>query len=338
MAGVSVPTASRSLRDDPQITLATRVAVRWAADRLGYVPNAAARNLANRSSKTLGLMVPDVTDPVHGQIVSGFEREVTRHGYVMLMSNSRYDADAERRGLSTLIGNQVEGIAIFGGVMDLAAIHAFAEGTRLAFIGPENLEAALKGFGDQNTITVDDASGVAQVVEQTAALGYRRFGYVSGPTIASCVRRRNACVAAVAAFGLERLRVYEFEDIPIDRLCHRIIRDGRDIVLCFDDQRALRLLGALHDAGIKVPEQLGVVGFDDIPFAGISNPSLSTVAVSYEEMGRLACEMLLDQVTSGDTTSPAATIEGRVVLRGTTANRTRKVRTDAPATVKEAAS
>src|SRR5689334_21609538 len=95
VAGVSEPTVSRSLRDDPQISAETRAFVRQIAEQLGYVPNAAARNLTLRRSLTVGLMVPDVTYPVHGQIASGFEDEATRQGYVLLISNSRYTASLE---------------------------------------------------------------------------------------------------------------------------------------------------------------------------------------------------------------------------------------------------
>src|SRR5262249_15444735 len=134
VAGVSEPTVSRSLRDDPQISERTRAFIRQIADQLGYVPNAAAQNLALRRSQTIGLMVPDVTDPVHGEIVSGFEAEATRQGYVLLISNFRYEPSLEHRGLTTLISNQAAGIAIFGGVVDPALVRPRNRGTNLVFV------------------------------------------------------------------------------------------------------------------------------------------------------------------------------------------------------------
>ena len=131
VAGVSEPTVSRSLRDDPQISARTRAYVRQIAEQLGYVPNAAAQNLALRRSQTFGLMVPDVTDPVHGQIVSGFEDEATKHGYVLLISNFRYEPTQEYLGLRALISNQAAGIAIFGGVVDPALVQPRSRGTNL---------------------------------------------------------------------------------------------------------------------------------------------------------------------------------------------------------------
>jgi LacI family transcriptional regulator len=317
VAGVSEPTASRSLRGEARISARTREIVRQVADQLGYIPNATARNLAKRMSETLALMVPDVTDPVHGQVVSGFEAEATRRGYVLLVCNSRYNPETEARGLYTLVGSQADGIAIFGSVLDPASARSMYFGASRVLICPEHL-SELQDSDLPGRIKVDDAAGITEVVNRAVSAGYRRFGYLNGPAVASAVRRRNAAAAELKVRGLERLRVYEYEGMAVGAVATRIVQDGCDLILCFDDQRALRLLSALQIAGVGVPEQIGVVGFDDIPFAAISNPPLSTVAALYEEIGRLACTMLLDQLATG-VPAPSVTLRPQVVFRGTTA-------------------
>jgi DNA-binding LacI/PurR family transcriptional regulator len=316
MAGVSAPTVSRSLRDDPQISERTRIFVRQIADQLGYVPNAAASNLALRRSKTIGLMVPDVTDPVHGQIVSGFEDEATRQGFVLLVSNFRYQPALEDRGLKTLISHQAAGIAIFGGVIDPVLVRPHHRAANLVFIGPENL-SSLDQEPPRATIMADDATGIAAAVSESVQLGYRRFGFLNGPGVASNVRRREAARNALKAAGMDRMRVYESAGDDFTGVARKLGQDRRDLVLCFDDQRALKLLSALHRLGIRVPDDLGLIGFDDIPFAAISNPPLSTVAVPYEHMGQMACAMLMEQLLTG-TSAASVRLDVHLVLRRTT--------------------
>jgi DNA-binding LacI/PurR family transcriptional regulator len=319
VAGVSEPTVSRSLRDDPQISERTRIYIRQIADQLGYVPNAAAQNLALRRSKTIGLMVPDVTDPVHGEIVSGFEDEATLQGYVLLISNFRYEPSLEYRGLTTLISNQAAGIAIFGGVIDPALVRPRSRGTNLVFVGPEHLDSV-----DQDalpsTIQANDAAGITAAVTEALRLGYRSVGFLDGPGVASNVRRRTAAANALAKAGSDRLRIYKSSGCEFTGLARKLVQDRRDLVLCFDDQRALKLLSALSRLGVRIPDDIGIIGFDDIPFASISNPPLSTIAVPYAQMGRMACKMLLRQLLSGSVSTPVS-VDVQLVLRGTTARR-----------------
>jgi len=317
VAGVSEPTVSRSLRGDPQISERTRAFVHQIAEQLGYVPNAAASKLALRRSQTVGLMVPDVTDPVHGQIVSGFEDEATKQGYVLLISNFRYDPGLEYRGLRTLISNQAAGIAIFGGVIDPAVVRPSSRGTNIVFIGPENL-SSLNQDPHPATILADDAAGMTAAVTESLRLGYRRFGFLDGPAVASNVRRRTTASSVLEAAGMDRLRSYKSTDDAFAAVAKRLFQDRRELVLCFDDQRALKLLSALNRQGIRVPDDLSIIGFDDIPFASISNPPLSTVAVPYEQMGQLGCAMLIEQLSTG-APSASVSLDVRLMLRSTTA-------------------
>ena len=123
---------------------------------------------------------------------------------------------------------------------------------------------------------------------------------------------------ALELAGAEKLRIYDAHKAGLTRISERIVHDRRDLVLCFDDQRALRLLSAFNGLGVAVPGDVGVIGFDDIPFASISNPPLSTVAVPYEAMGQIACRILVEQLRSG-APAPSITLDVEVVLRGTTA-------------------
>jgi DNA-binding LacI/PurR family transcriptional regulator len=295
VAGVSTSTVSRSLRDDPQIGERTREAVKRVAAELQYIPNATARTLAISSSRMLGLVVPDVTDPVHGRIVWGFERVARRHGYTVIISSSGYDAEQEMGALHAFAANQVEGIASFAGMVNPVAVNALPIGN-VMFMNPEDL-GALGSVPERGLITFDDAGGIREAVRTAVARGHRRLGFVGGPVRASCVRRRQAVLAAAAELGLPPVLLVDAEDSTLEAVAGRLRSARLDAIVCYDDQGALVLLDALRAAGVRVPEDLGVIGFDDIPQAAISNPRLTTVSVPYAEIGTRAAEALIGGIT-----------------------------------------
>jgi DNA-binding LacI/PurR family transcriptional regulator len=310
-AGVSTATVSRALRDDPQISLPTREAVKRIAAELQYVPNAAARSLASSSSRMLGLIVPDVTDPVHGQVVQGFESTAMQHGYTVVIANSAYDPQLELAALRVFAANLVEGTATFGGMLHPAAVGSEALGN-VVYLNPED-PGALAVAPERGLITIDDVGGIEDAVRTAAGMGNRRLGFVAGPVRASCVRRRDAVLRAAAELGLSPVLVIEAEDVPLADVAARLREARLDVVLCYDDQRALRLLDALRAEGLRVPEDLGVIGFDDIPQAAISNPRLTTISVPHPEMGRRAAEALI--AGKRGELPPSAQVPARLVVR-----------------------
>jgi DNA-binding LacI/PurR family transcriptional regulator len=313
IAGVSDATVSRALRDDPQISEATRRAVKRVADQLGYIPNATARSLAKRTSQTLGVLVPDVTDPAHGQFVLGFELEAAAQGYVILVSNSRYDEAVELKAHQTFLSNQADGIAVFSSVLDpIAALTRQTMGN-VVLVEPQNV-GALGLELKTGVIRLDDAAGIAEAVRIAVEMGHSRAGYLSGPAVAANVRRRQAAVRSLEEAAVDPLILLGSDALSIDAIAARIRQEGCDVVLCFDDQRAFRLLDVLRDQRIRVPEDVGVIGYDDVPFARISNPRLTTIAVPYQEIGAIACRMLLEQAASG-VAAPSITVPVEFILR-----------------------
>ncbi len=291
-AGVATSTVSRSLRDDPQISERTREVIKRIAADFQYIPNASARTLAGSSSRMLGLVVPDVTDPVHGQIVHGFEAAARSHDYTVIVASSAYDAALELVALRAFTANQVEGMATFGGTLSPAAVRAQPIGN-IVFVNPENVDDA--GPAEERAlITLDDEGGLEEAVRAAVSMGNRRLGFLVGPARASSARRQGAVLRAAAELGLPPVRLIEGADARPDAAGRRIRRERLDVVLCYDDQRALVLLDALRKAGIRVPDDVGVIGFDDIPQAAISNPRLTTVSVPHADMGRLAAEALIE--------------------------------------------
>jgi LacI family transcriptional regulator len=318
-AGVSASTVSRALNGDPRIGQNTRARVEYVATRLGYVPNQAARSLVLRATHTLGLLVPEVTDPMHGQVVAGFEDEASCHGFSVIMASSYDDAERESRGLQLFARHQAEGIAVLGGILDQRQVLAALHPSRVVFIDSENPALATETTDLQfGCIRVEDATGAETLVAHLLEAGCQTFAYIAGPPVASSIARKQGIVRALSAAGLEHnLRTYAGAPLnrpPVAKLVAQVIADQPDALLCYDDRLALIVMDALRANGVRVPEDIAVTGFDDIPFAALANPRLTTVAQPAAEMGRLAVRMLLHAIQT-DVMPPSVRLPVRLIVR-----------------------
>ena len=295
---------SRALRDDPQIGERTRAAIRLVAAELEYVPNHAARSLARSATLTLGLMVPDVVDPLHGLVVAGFEKVALAMGYAVVIVSGMRDADREARGFEVFRAHQVDAAAFCGTISELAVTFSALRPAPIVFIGPEGPEPRRRPDGGWETgiLEPDEEDGMAQLVAHLLATGRTRLSYLNGYDIRSNRVRRQAIAAALEEAGLEpRLREYPALDSwsDSDRLVELIVRERPEAIVCYDDETALHLLAALRARGLAVPADVAVTGFDDIPFARIANPTLTTVSQPMHEMGATAAAALLESLSTG---------------------------------------
>src|SRR5205823_993720 len=151
---------------DARIGSGTRGRVEYVAAQLGYVPNQAARSLVLRATRTLGLLVPDVTDPIHGQVVAGFEDEAALQGYTVIMANGFEWPDREARALQVFARHQADGIVVLGGVLDQRQVLASVHPSRVVFVDGENIELGVGSKEDLplGCIRADDGAGVEEMV------------------------------------------------------------------------------------------------------------------------------------------------------------------------------
>lgn len=301
LVGVSEATVSRALRDDPQISEQTRQRAQQVANDLEYVPNVAARNLASRQSRTLGLMVPDVTDPMHAGVVSGFESVASSQGYTVIVLNSQRDPHREARAMRELRAHQAAGVAFCGLVTDTGVALAAVRPSPAVFVGPEGLRSPSIPTTTGHVLAAE-ADGMRQLVHHLADTGRQRISYLAGPPMASDKVRRGAITETLESLGLEP-RLREFPAATdwdgYGRIVELVARERPEALVCYDDRAALMLLSALREHGIRVPDDVAVTGFDDIPFARLANPQLTTVAQPIEAMGQRAARMLLDGIRTG---------------------------------------
>jgi len=303
MVEASEATVSRALRGSPEISEQTRGLIRRVARDLGYVPNAAARSLVRQASFTLGLIVPDVTDPIHGLIIAGFGRAAERHGYTVIVLEGSGSKARRMIATRTLREHQAQGIAFCGAPISSREASEEALPARTVFILPEGQDAVSQGDKSLGRIMTDSAEGIRLLVEHLIGTGRRQLSYVNGPDVASNRMRRNAILKTLEQMGIEpRIREYEttLEQADLDTVASLVARERPDALLCYDDKMALHLLDALRRFSLRVPDDVTVTGFDGIPFAAISNPRLTTVVQPAEKLGEAAGEMLCEAIKSGN--------------------------------------
>ncbi|HSM33464.1 MAG TPA: LacI family DNA-binding transcriptional regulator [Anaerolineae bacterium] len=304
LAGVSRGTASRALAGDARISPPTTSAVQAAAEELGYVPNVAARSLRVRKSRVLGLLVPDLGDPVHAQVAAGFQTEAAGTGYSVIIIAAGSDIQAERRAMTVFIERATDGICLASCMLDPAEATPLAGPVPVAFLQPDH--ACRTGPPEllpRGTVVADDAAGIAQAVRHLLATGHRDIAYLGLDGRASD-RLRRATVRRVLRADVDRSpRVVGLAGdawTTPQAVGAALGPRPPDAVVCYDDKLALSLLDGLRMRGLTVPDDVAVTGFDDVPFARLSNPRLTTVATPVVEMGLMAARALVEAVESGD--------------------------------------
>ena len=289
-AQLSVATVSRALNGFENVSEQARERIAAAVAELGYVPHAGARSLSLARNNAIGVVLPDLHGEFFSEIVRGMDREASRRGYLLLLSNLHAGGRQAASALRTMRG-RVDGLIVM-------APHLGTEELSAAL--PKGLPAVLintrAGAGEHPSIHLDNAAGVRAVVDHLASLGRKRLVHIAGPADNIDAQEREAAFrAAIAAHGLDGAVVAgDFEMESGEAAIVRLLSGGAafDAVFAANDNMAIGALEALRAAGRRVPEEIAVVGFDDIPLA--SHLSVTTVRVRIAELGERALQRLLD--------------------------------------------
>lgn len=324
-AGVSRSTASRALVDDPRISAPTREAVKAAASELKYVPNAAARGLRARETRILGLLLADLSDPVHGQVAASFEQEALAGGYRVIIGAGMLDAEVERNVLRVFTEQAVDGVAMVSCVMAPIEAQSLVRSDRLVFVLPDQRKLEPPGAPlIRGMILSDDASGVEAIVDHLVETGHRDIAYVGSGGLVSSAIRLEAVEKALARHRIHHLvdRYPSPDDgwLAPGPVAAIIAADLPDALICYDDMLALALMDALRTLGVRTPDDVAIVGFDGILFAGLSSPRLTTVVTPLAEFGRLAAASLISAITTGEL-PPSTVLPVELIVRESTPSR-----------------
>jgi LacI family transcriptional regulator len=322
LAGVAVGTVSNVLNHPDKVSAETAERVNAAIAELGWVRNDAARQLRQGRNGMLGLVVLDVANPFFTDVAAGVEHVATTHGRVVLLTNSGEDADREARALRMFESQRLEGLLVAPVGDDVALLEAVrARGTRVVLI---DRLASTPGF---SSVAVDDRLGGRLAVEHLLAAGHTRVAFVGASTdIEQVANRLAGAQAAVDAHDGAALATYEASamnskaGLEVGEQLAAIDAASRPTaIFAANDLLALGLLQAFLRAGLHVPADVALVGYDDIDYASSAAVPLSSVRQPAFEMGRRAAELLLAEVDGTSTENEQVVFEPELVVRESTA-------------------
>ncbi|NJQ15463.1 LacI family DNA-binding transcriptional regulator [Streptomyces bohaiensis] len=314
-AGVSVATVSRALNGHRSVSPDTRERVLEAVGRLGYRPNAVARSLRTDRTRTLGLVIGDVMNPYFTELARFVEEEARARGYSVIIGNADERPELQDHHIRTLLDRRIDGLL----VSPADGRSPFAPGTRPPTPPVVLVDRWVPGL-DVTVIRAEGASAVRDLVRHLRALGRRRIAVITGPPATTTARERVAAFReAIAAQGLHLPEAYVGEgDFRADsgrRVTEAFLDlpEPPEVVFATDNLMALGALDAIRSRGLRVPEDIGVAAFDDIPWFQHTDPPLTAVAQPVAELARAAVGALTDLIEGRAARS--VTLSARLVVR-----------------------
>lgn len=299
-AGVSLMTVSRVVNHKEDVSESTREKVLAIVDELGYRPSSIARSLVTQHTSTLGLVIPDIDNPFFSGLVSGVESQAYSKGYSVFLCNTNEDSEQEQSVLASLEEKMIDGLILCSSRLPDDALRTTVERFPAVVLVSRQLPDAKVG-----TVLIDDAHGGEQVVEHLLRGGRRRIGVVAGPLVSlSSQQRLVGYQRALDHHGLRYDAGLVYHCRPIQEEAAEAIRHlfsrypDLDALVCHNDLVAVSALQICKQKGVRVPEDVAVVGYDDIPIAAWVTPSLTTCRVDRFELGSQAMGLLLKQIHS----------------------------------------
>jgi LacI family transcriptional regulator len=321
LARVSIATVSRTINHLPTVDpdLAARV---WSAvAELNYFPNTQARALVSGKSRLLGLIVSDITNPFFPELIREFEQVAVGRGYEILIGSTNYEKKTMEQCARRMLERQVDGVAIMTFGIDRLLLDRFiADEIPVIFIDADPSRAL------NTALTVDYRAGIHEGVQHLAVLGHRKIGFISGPLqLRSAQARKTAFLDCLRSTGIKANPAWLIEgDHTLDGgrdAMEKILalKDRPTAMMCSNDMTAIGVQHAVFEAGLSIPEDLSLIGFDDIHLAEYTIPPLTTVRMSCRDIATKAIASLVGHLnTAADKTESAGKIQTSLIVRRTT--------------------
>lgn len=317
LAGVHPSTVSRVINDDSRISEKTKNKVFLIIKKLGYTPNAIARGLKTKRTYTLGMLIPDITNPFFAEIARGVEDAANANGFNIILCNTDDKLKKERIYLEILKGKRVDGLILgTAHIKDKSIIEL--EKKKFPYI---LLSRNIEGL-DKNCVIVDDVAGGIMVTEYLIKLGHRRIAHITGPPT---VRAANNRLEGYK-FALEKHQIEYHEELVKEgdfrikggyQVMKRFLKlaEPPTAIFAANDLLALGAMQAIQREKYHIPEDFCIIGFDDIRLASFVYPPLTTIRQPMLEMGALAVKMLLKIIEEGEFNQRKIVLKSKLIIR-----------------------
>jgi DNA-binding LacI/PurR family transcriptional regulator len=311
---------SRALTNSPSVNHSTAERIRRIAKEAGYRPNTIGRSLATNRTQTIGFVVTTVADPFVAEVTAGIEDVARQRGYAVFLANSNADPEREVAVVRSFQDRRVDGVIVMASRVGQLYMPLLSE-----------LDVPIMLVDNQHpgefahAISIDDRGGARLVTSHLAGLGHRRIAYIGDRMgMQSDADRMAGYADALQAAAIEFNKVYvaHGNGAPgggLEAMQSLLaLKERPTAVFCYNDMTAIGALRALHKAGVRVPGEMSVAGFDDLPIASFVEPPLTTVRQPKAEMGRRAATILLE-LLEGKSMEAQITVPGELIVRESTA-------------------
>lgn len=325
IAGVSKATVSRVINDNPKgVGNATRQKVKDVIEQLGYNPSLLERGIALARTKSLGLIIPDITNPFFPELVKAVEKQATQQGYTVILGNTDFSSEKEQIYLSTFINKRVDGIILTTTSNNIGSIQHHLKKYNIPCV---MLDRSLEDLLNENSagVFVDNEYAAFLACEHLLLHGHKKIAFLGGPQELSTSHERFKGYAAA---------LYQY-NVAYDQqlVCSGdyTMKSGYDAVMTLskqaiaftgivasNDAMAIGAIRALHQLNVPIPEQVEIIGFDNIEFSEMTDPPLSTIQQPTSDMGKLAVRLLLDLIAGKEPAIRYCRLQAKLILRGTT--------------------
>lgn len=320
LAGVSTATVSRVLSRPEQVSEETRRHVLAVVRSSGYVPNVAARSLRTFRAAKILLTVPDISNAFFASVIRGAEEAARDAGYSVVVGDTRHDPEVEDQYADMLLRREVDGLIFLGHRLPATLGPLLSrKGTAAPIVNGCEYSPDL----GVPSVHIDNAAASADAIEHLIGLGHRTIGVVTGPEISPISRDRLAgALRAAARNGLcdgLHVRIGDYAAGSAFEQTRDLLANKVTAIFCFSDEMAMGVLSAIGDAGLSCPQDVSVVGFDDLPLARYFQPPLTTIAQPKGLIGRRTVELLVDILRNVESPARQVTLRHDLIVRSSTA-------------------